>query len=169
MPIFYIDTNTFSTATAAWTNNTLTTKASDGYYSNGEGYRRQVSGLFQAQVSCTLPTITFTPSTTTCSFNTAGGGGSSCTGGGTVTIAYGNYNLWVYVSMYTGPTPLTINEIDATIGTVDLSASTTSQFVTGYSAKVLFGPGTYSFNYLVIGSGGSNTGGAGGILYEFVS
>jgi hypothetical protein len=52
MPIFYIDTNSFSTATAAWTNNTLTTKAPDGYYSDGEDYRRQLNGLFQATTSC---------------------------------------------------------------------------------------------------------------------
>lgn len=111
------------------------------------------------------PSISFVGAPT-CSFTTAGGGGSSCNGSGTVTIANGSYNLQVYVSIDTGPTPLTLNEIDATIGTVNLSASTTSQFVADYSANVLFGPGTYNFSYLVTGSGGTNTGGGGGILYQ---
>lgn len=120
-------------------------------------------------LTVTPASITFASSTRTCSFTTAGGGGSSCTGNGTITIANGSYNLKVYVSINTGATPLTINEIDATIGTVDLSASTTSQYVAGYSANVLFGPGTYNFSYLVLGSGGTNTGGGGGILYELVA
>jgi hypothetical protein len=111
------------------------------------------------------PTISFVGART-CSFTTAGGGGSSCTGNGTVTITGGSYNLQVYVSIDSSATPLTINEIDATIGTVNLSASTTSQYVADYSANVLFGPGTYNFSYLVQGSGGTNTGGGGGILYQ---
>lgn len=51
---YYIDTADFSTATAVWTNTTLTTKAPDGYYSFGGNYRQQFEGLLQAIESCSV-------------------------------------------------------------------------------------------------------------------
>lgn len=49
---YYIDTDNFSTATAVWTDATLTTKAPDGYYSFGGNYRQQFSGLLTPIASC---------------------------------------------------------------------------------------------------------------------
>lgn len=49
---YYIDTPDFSTATAAWTDIALTTKAPDGYYSFGGNYRQQLSGVLLPIVSC---------------------------------------------------------------------------------------------------------------------
>jgi hypothetical protein len=49
---YYIDTDSFSTATAVWTDSGLTTKAPDGYYSFGGNYRQQFNGLLQAIQSC---------------------------------------------------------------------------------------------------------------------
>lgn len=51
---YYIDTADFATATAVWTNTTLTTKAADGYYSFGGSYRRQFNGLLQPIESCAV-------------------------------------------------------------------------------------------------------------------
>lgn len=49
---YYIDTDSFSTATAVWINSGLTTKAPDGYYSFGGNYRRQFDGLLQPIEPC---------------------------------------------------------------------------------------------------------------------
>ena len=49
---YYIDTTIFSTATAVWTEPTLTTKAPDGYYSFEGDYREQVSGLLGTTIPC---------------------------------------------------------------------------------------------------------------------
>lgn len=118
-----------------------------------------------------VPTITFIGART-CSFTTAGGGGSSCMGNGTFTITGGNYNVQTYASINTGATPLTTLTTNATItkspSTYNPIATTTSQYVAAYSANILLGPGTYTYAYSVIGSGGTDTGGSGGILYALV-
>lgn len=49
---YYIDTTIFSTATAVWTEPTLTTKAPDGYYSFGGDYREQLNGVLLNIISC---------------------------------------------------------------------------------------------------------------------
>lgn len=49
---YYIDTDSFSTATAVWTDAGLTTKAPDGYYSFGGNYRHQFDGLLQPIQAC---------------------------------------------------------------------------------------------------------------------
>lgn len=54
---YYIDTADFSTATAVWTNTSLTTKAPDGYYSFGGNYRQQLSGLLLPIASCSAPPV----------------------------------------------------------------------------------------------------------------
>jgi hypothetical protein len=54
---YYIDTADFSTATAVWTNTSLTTKAPDGYYSFGGNYRQQFEGLLLPIESCSTPPI----------------------------------------------------------------------------------------------------------------
>jgi|Laugresp1bdmlbsn_1035097.scaffolds.fasta_scaffold00042_3 hypothetical protein len=64
---YYIDTADFSTATAVWTNTSLTTKAPDGYYSFGGNYRQQLSGLLLPIASCSAPPVgctSYTVSTT---------------------------------------------------------------------------------------------------------
>lgn len=50
---FYIDTASFSTATAVFSDATLTTKAADGYYSNQSIVRQQVNGILEPAVACT--------------------------------------------------------------------------------------------------------------------
>jgi hypothetical protein len=50
--IYYIDTNSFSTATSVYTNQELTIKAPDGYYSIGGLYRKQVYGKLEAVANC---------------------------------------------------------------------------------------------------------------------
>lgn len=52
MATFYIDTDSFETALSAYSDPGLTTKASDGYYSDGVIYRQQVSGVLYPPVSC---------------------------------------------------------------------------------------------------------------------
>ena len=65
---YYIDTTIFSTATAVWTEPTLTTKAPDGYYSFGGDYREQVSGLLTDLISCTnIECTSYTVATTSSS------------------------------------------------------------------------------------------------------
>ena len=49
---FYIDTASFSTATAVFTNASLTTKAADGYYSDESIVRQQVNGILEPAVNC---------------------------------------------------------------------------------------------------------------------
>ena len=49
---FYIDTASFSTATAVFSDRALQTKAADGYYSDEIIVRRQVSGVLQPAVNC---------------------------------------------------------------------------------------------------------------------
>ena len=51
---YYIDTNNFATATAVWTDESLTTKAPDGYYSFGGNYRQQDGGLLEPIESCSV-------------------------------------------------------------------------------------------------------------------
>ena len=48
---FYIDTASFSTATAVFSDATLTTKAADGYYSNQSIVRQQVNGILEGALS----------------------------------------------------------------------------------------------------------------------
>ena len=50
--IYYIDSSSFLTATAVWTDITLSTKAVDGYYQFAGVYRQQVSGLLLPVVTC---------------------------------------------------------------------------------------------------------------------
>jgi uncharacterized protein (TIGR02145 family) len=52
MAIYYIDTVSFDLATAVWAENTLTTKAPDGFYSFGGDYRQQVGGLLGTTIPC---------------------------------------------------------------------------------------------------------------------
>jgi hypothetical protein len=51
--IYYFDGLSFATAIALFTDQALTTKAADGYYSLGNISRRQVSGLLQSAANCT--------------------------------------------------------------------------------------------------------------------
>lgn len=132
-----------------------------------------VSGGTTTTSSTTTTTTTVAPSIVfssarDCSFTTSGGQGSSCMGSGTFTITGGSFKIRAYVSIDSGPTPLTYNEVDAIVDGQNLTTSTTSPYVAGYSTYITFTPGTYSFSYLVTGSGGSNTGGSGGLLYEVV-
>ena len=50
---YYFDGLNFATAIALFTDQALTTKAADGYYSLGTISRRQVSGLLQSAANCT--------------------------------------------------------------------------------------------------------------------
>jgi hypothetical protein len=52
MAIYYIDSETFSTATAVYTTSALTTKASDGYYQYCGILRQQSGGILLPEVSC---------------------------------------------------------------------------------------------------------------------
>jgi len=52
MAIYYIDSETFSTATAVYTTSALTTKASDGYYQYCGILREQSGGILLPEVSC---------------------------------------------------------------------------------------------------------------------
>ena len=49
---FYIDTASFSTATAVFTDKALQTKAADGYYSDETIVRRQQNGILEPAVNC---------------------------------------------------------------------------------------------------------------------
>ena len=49
---FYIDTASFSTATAVFTDRALQTKAADGYYSDETIVRRQENGILEPAVNC---------------------------------------------------------------------------------------------------------------------
>ena len=49
---FYIDTASFSTATAVFTDRALQTKAPDGYYSDETIVRRQQNGILEPAVNC---------------------------------------------------------------------------------------------------------------------
>jgi hypothetical protein len=49
---YYLDTNLFTTATAVYTDATLTTKAADGFYQSGGVYREQSSGLLGSIIPC---------------------------------------------------------------------------------------------------------------------
>ena len=49
---FYIDTASFSTATAVFTDRALQTKAADGYYSDETIVRRQQNGILEPAVNC---------------------------------------------------------------------------------------------------------------------
>lgn len=48
----YINSTTFSTATAVFTDSTLSTLAADGFYSDGNVYRRQVNGILGDVITC---------------------------------------------------------------------------------------------------------------------
>ena len=58
---YYIDTSLFSTATAVWTDPSLTTKAADGWYQdpteNSNIYRQQTGGTLgsSSNCQCTVP------------------------------------------------------------------------------------------------------------------
>ena len=49
---YYFDGFSFATAIALFTDQALTTKAADGYYSLGSISRRQVNGFLQGAVNC---------------------------------------------------------------------------------------------------------------------
>lgn len=51
--LYYIDSSSFNTAVSVYTNQELTIKAPDGYYSIGGLYRRQIFGKLQELISCT--------------------------------------------------------------------------------------------------------------------
>ena len=50
---FYFDGTSFATATAVYTNATLTTLAPDGYYSNEVLVRQQLNGVLLNATTCT--------------------------------------------------------------------------------------------------------------------
>ena len=50
---YYFDGLNFATAIALFTDQALTTKAADGYYSLGTISRRQVNGFLQSAANCT--------------------------------------------------------------------------------------------------------------------
>ena len=104
-----------------------------------------------------------------CSFTTAGGGGSSCMGSGTLTITGSSYSLQGYVSIDSGSTPLSLNQLTLLINGGEYHASTTSPYVAGYTADIILPPGTYPYSFLIEGSGGTNTGGGGGLFGECVT
>ena len=52
---YYIDTSTFPTATAVWTDATFTTKAADGWYQECGVVRQQVGGFLLPPDSCPFP------------------------------------------------------------------------------------------------------------------
>ena len=49
---YYIDSNEFTTATAVYTNATLTTAAADGFYQSCGVYRQQTSGVLGPVITC---------------------------------------------------------------------------------------------------------------------
>jgi len=51
--MYYIDSPSFSTATAVYTDELLTVKAPDGFYKFESGYREQLSGLLLNNIECT--------------------------------------------------------------------------------------------------------------------
>lgn len=51
--MYYIDTTSFLTATAVYTDELLTIKAPDGYYKLGSGYREQLDGVLLNNIECT--------------------------------------------------------------------------------------------------------------------
>jgi hypothetical protein len=51
--LYYIDSSSFNTAVSVYTNQELTNKAPDGYYSIGGLYRKQVFGKLEGLLSCT--------------------------------------------------------------------------------------------------------------------
>lgn len=51
--MYYIDSTSFSTATAVYTDELLTIKAPDGYYKFETGYREQLGGLLLNSIECT--------------------------------------------------------------------------------------------------------------------
>ena len=53
MATFYIDTQSFATATAAWEDPNLTIKAPDGFYSFFGVYRQQFNGFLLNTIDCT--------------------------------------------------------------------------------------------------------------------
>ena len=57
MATFYIDTESFSTATAVWEDSNLTTKAPDGFYSFSGIYRQQFDGLLLSAINCVAPPV----------------------------------------------------------------------------------------------------------------
>ena len=57
MPIRFIDTNNFATATAVYTNSTLTVADVDGWYSYCGVVRRQYGGFLLPPLSCEDPSI----------------------------------------------------------------------------------------------------------------
>lgn len=133
-------------------------------------------------ISVVVPTTTSTTSTTTtvapsisfqgsrsCSFTTSGGTGSSCGNSGTFNIIGGVYNIKGYVSIDTGPTPLTNCELTLIIDGIEYRVSTSSPYAAGYTNNIPCGPGQHTFSYLVTGSGGTNTGGGGGLLDSLVN
>lgn len=52
MATYYIDTNSFATATSIWTNANLTTKAPNGFYQKDGVYRQMSGGELLAPLSC---------------------------------------------------------------------------------------------------------------------
>lgn len=104
-----------------------------------------------------------------CSFTTSGGTGSSCGNSGTFNIVGGTYNIKGYVGIDTGPTPLTFCELTLIIDGVEYRVSTSSPYVAGYTENIPCGPGSHTFSYLVTGSGGTNTGGGGGLLDSLIN
>lgn len=104
-----------------------------------------------------------------CSFRTSGGTGSSCGNSGTFNIIGGVYNIKGYVSIDTGSTPLTNCELTLIIDGIEYRVSTSSPYAAGYTNNIPCGPGSHTFSYLVTGSGGTNTGGGGGLLDSLVN
>lgn len=49
----YIDSPSFSTATAVFEDPNLTIKAADGFYKSGSGYREQLNGFLLNNIECT--------------------------------------------------------------------------------------------------------------------
>ena len=51
--MYYIDSPTFDTATAVFTDANLTVKATDGFYKFGTAYREQLGGILLNSIQCT--------------------------------------------------------------------------------------------------------------------
>ncbi len=161
---YYIDTASFSTATAIWIDAALTTKAPDGYYSDTTNYRQQVNGLLQSVVSCTVPqgpSINFSDVTSfsVSPFNGGPGGGGAASG--TITVVGGTYRIKATASIYTNNS--TSVWVNATVNGVSMYAERNNQAPgTNLSGNYVdLAPGTYSYSISVSGSGLGGSGNAG--------
>ncbi|WGK93788.1 MULTISPECIES: hypothetical protein [Flavobacterium] len=160
---YYIDTASFSTATAVWTDAALTTKAPDGYYSDTTNYRQQVNGLLQSVVSCTVPQGPSINVSDVISFSVSpfnGGPGGGGTASGTITVIGGTYRIKASASVYTNNS--TNVWVNATVNGVSMYAERNNSTGTTKSGNYVdLPPGTYSYSINVSGNGLGGSGSAG--------